>query len=178
MFDDGQGERRVVDGITAIAAHKRNAGLPGLRFFHPRASKLFAALMAADADVYYQSPAGAFTGITAWFCRMTGRKFIFRVASDSDCEKEHGRIRLWRDRRLFDYGLRHADLVAVQTHVQAQMLRADHALESSARQHAGGAAAAQPRRPSTRTSTYCGCPTCVRSSVRNWCSSWRASCRR
>ena len=61
--------------------------------------------MAADADVYYQSPAGAFTGITAWFCRMTGRKFIFRVASDSDCEKEHGRIELWRDRKLYDYGL-------------------------------------------------------------------------
>ena len=131
VFDDGQGERRVVDGITAIAAHKRNAGLPGLRFFHPRASKLFAALLAADADIYYQSPAGAFTGITAWFCRMTGRKFIFRVASDSDCEKEHGRIRLWRDRRLYDYGLKHADLVAVQTQVQAQMLRDNHALESS-----------------------------------------------
>ncbi len=87
--------------------------------------------MAADADVYYQSPAGVFTGITAWFCRMTGRKFIFRVASDSDCEKEHGRIRLWRDRRLFDYGLKHADLVAVQTQVQAQMLRDNHGLESS-----------------------------------------------
>jgi glycosyltransferase involved in cell wall biosynthesis len=131
VFDDGQGERRVVDGITTIAAHKRHAGIPGLRFFHPRSSKLFAALLAADADIYYQSPAGAFTGITAWFCRMTGRKFIFRVASDSDCGKEHGRIRLWRDRRLYDYGLKHADLVAVQTQVQAQMLRDNHALETS-----------------------------------------------
>ena len=131
VFDDGQGARRVVDGITDIAAHKRNGGLPGLQFFHPRASKLFAALMAADADVYYQSPAGAFTGITAWFCRMTGGKFIFRVASDSDCEKEHARIGLWRDRKLYDYGLRHADLVAVQTEYQAGMLRENHGLESS-----------------------------------------------
>ena len=130
VFDDGQGEKRVVDGITAIAAHRRTAGLPGLRFFHPRASKLFAALMAADADVYYQSPAGAFTGITAWFCRMTGRKFIFRVASDSDCEKEHSRIRLWRDRRLFDFGLHRADLVAAQTEVQARMLREHHDIEA------------------------------------------------
>jgi hypothetical protein len=39
VFDDGQGARRVVDGITAIAAHGRMAGIPGLRFFHPRASK-------------------------------------------------------------------------------------------------------------------------------------------
>ncbi|HET7812429.1 MAG TPA: glycosyltransferase family 4 protein [Steroidobacteraceae bacterium] len=131
VYDDGQGEKRVVDGITAIAAHRRHAGIPGLRFFHPRASRLVGALMAADADIYYQSPAGAFTGITAWYCRMTGRRFIFRVASDSDCEKEHSRIRLWRDRRLFDYGLKRADLVAAQTEVQAQMLRANHALESS-----------------------------------------------
>jgi len=130
-FDDGQGARRVVDGITVIAAHSRHGGLPGIKFFHPRASKLFSALAAADADVYYQSPAGAFTGITAWFCRMTGRKFIFRVASDSDCEKEHSRINLWRDRKLYEYGLRHADLVAVQTEFQGNMLRQNHGLESS-----------------------------------------------
>ena len=131
VFDDGQGARREVDGITVIAAHRRHAGLPGLRFFHPRASKLLAALMAADADVYYQSPAGAFTGIVAWFCRMTDRRFIFRVASDSDCDREHGRIRLWRDRRLYDYGLKRADLVAAQTEVQRKMLHDNHGLESS-----------------------------------------------
>jgi Glycosyl transferases group 1 len=131
VYDDGQGARRVIDGITAIAAFKRNAGLPGIKFFHPRSSKLFAALMAADADVYYQSPAGAATGITAWYCRSTGRKFIFRVASDSDCETEHSRIQFWRDRRLYDYGLKRADVVAVQTAVQAQMLRENHGLEST-----------------------------------------------
>jgi len=130
VFDDGQGASRVVDGIKTIAAHRRHAGLPGLRFFHPRASKLFAALMTADAEVYYQSPASAFTGITAWFCRMSGRRFIFRIASDSDCEKEHGRLRFWRDRRLYEYGLRHADLVAAQTRVQADMLRENQRLEA------------------------------------------------
>jgi glycosyltransferase involved in cell wall biosynthesis len=130
VFDDGQGARRVVDGITLIAAHTRNGGLPGLKFFHPRSSKLFSALMAADADIYYQSPAGAYTGVVAWFCRMNGRKFIFRVASDSDCEKEHGRLELWRDRKLYDYGLKRADLVAVQTEVQAKMLRDNHDLDS------------------------------------------------
>jgi len=130
VFDDGQGASRVVDGIKTIAAHRRHAGLPGLRFFHPRASKLFSALMTADAEVYYQSPAGAFTGITAWFCRLTGKRFIFRIASDSDCEKEHGRLRFWRDRRLYEYGLRHADLVAAQTRVQADMLRENKRLEA------------------------------------------------
>jgi len=130
VHDEGQGARREHDGITAIAAHTRQGGMPGLRFFHPRATRLLSALIAADADTYYQSPAGAYTGITAWFCRATGRRFMFRVASDSDCEKEHGRIQFWRDRKLYNYGLRRADLVAAQTEFQAQMLRENHEIES------------------------------------------------
>jgi glycosyltransferase involved in cell wall biosynthesis len=88
------------------------------------------ALFAADADVYYQSPAGANTGITGWFCRMAGKHFIFRVASDSDCEKEHSRLRFGRDRMLYDFGLKRADLVAAQTEFQARLLREHHELES------------------------------------------------
>ena len=86
VHDEGQGQLRVHDGITAIAAQSRHGGIKGLRFFHPRATRLLSALIAADADTYYQSPAGAYTGITGWFCRATGRRFIFRIASDSDCE--------------------------------------------------------------------------------------------
>jgi glycosyltransferase involved in cell wall biosynthesis len=130
VHDEGQGPRRVHEGITAIAAHTRDGGIRGLRFFHPRASKLLSALMAADAEIYYQSPAGAYTGITGWFCRAIGRRFIFRVASDSDCEREHGRIRFWRDRKLFAYGLRRADLVAAQTEHQRRMLLENHGIES------------------------------------------------
>jgi glycosyltransferase involved in cell wall biosynthesis len=131
VHDEGQGPRRVIDGITAIASHKRNAGIPGIRFLHPRTTRLVSALAEADADVYYQSPAGAFTGITAWFCRMAQRRFVFRVASDSDCERIHGRIRFWRDRKLYDFGLRRADVRAAQTEAQAQMLRTNHGLDSS-----------------------------------------------
>jgi glycosyltransferase involved in cell wall biosynthesis len=129
VHDEGPRMRREIDGIKVIPTYLRHAGIPGLRFFHPRASKLVAALIAADADVYYQSPAGANTGITAWFCRMTGKEFIFRVASDSDCEKEHGRIRFGRDRMLYDFGLKRANLVAAQTEFQAQLLRENHDLE-------------------------------------------------
>jgi glycosyltransferase involved in cell wall biosynthesis len=131
VHDEGQGERRVVDGITAIAAHSRDGGIPGLRFFHPRASKLVGALSDADADIYYQSPAGVNTGFTAWYAEMTGRQFVFRVASDSDCEKEHARIRFLRDRMLYDFGLKRADVVAAQTGFQQQMLRENHGIEST-----------------------------------------------
>jgi len=129
VCDDGPQMRAEIDGIKVVKAHTRHGGLPGLRFFHPRASKLVAALISVDADVYYQSPAGANTGITAWFCGMSNKDFIFRVASDSDCEKEHGRIRFGRDRMLYDYGLKRAAVVAAQTEVQAQLLRKNHGLE-------------------------------------------------
>jgi glycosyltransferase involved in cell wall biosynthesis len=131
VHDEGQGRIRKVDGITAIAAHRRNEGWPVLRFLHPRASKLVSALTKAEADVYYQSPAGAFTGITAWFCRMTNRRFIFRVASDSDVSPAHARIRFWRDRKLFEYGMRRADLIAAQTDFQVAELARVHRLEST-----------------------------------------------
>jgi glycosyltransferase involved in cell wall biosynthesis len=130
VHDEGQGARRVHEGIRAIAAHSRNGGIRGLRFFHPRATRLLSALMAADAEIYYQSPAGAYTGITGWFCRATDRRFIFRVASDSDCETEHGRLQFWRDRKLYNYGLRRAHLVAAQTDYQARMLRENHGIDS------------------------------------------------
>ena len=131
VYDEGPQMRPNIDGITVVPAYPRNGGLPGLRFFHPRASGLVAAMHAVDADVYYQSPAGANTGITAWFCRMTGKQFIFRVASDSDCEKEHGRIRFGRDRMLYDFGLKRADVIASQTEFQAQLLRENHGLPST-----------------------------------------------
>lgn len=131
VHDEGQGARRQHEGITAIAAHTRHGGFPGLRFFYPRTTRLVSAMIAADAEIYYQSPAGAYTGITAWFCHATDRRFIFRVASDSDCEKEHGRIQFWRDRKLYNYGLRRADVVAAQTEYQAQLLRENHGIESA-----------------------------------------------
>ena len=130
VYDEGQGARRVHDGITAIAAHTRTGGIRGLRFFHPRATKLLSALMSADAEIYYQSPAGAYTGITGWFCRATNRGFIFRIASDTDCDQEHGRIRFWRDRKLYNYGLRRAHLIAAQTDYQARKLQQNHGLAS------------------------------------------------
>ena len=39
VHDEGQGARREIDGITAIAAHTRPGGLPGCDFFHPRATQ-------------------------------------------------------------------------------------------------------------------------------------------
>jgi glycosyltransferase involved in cell wall biosynthesis len=130
VFDHGQGAERMHDGIRAIAAHQRQGGLPGLRFVHPRMTGLVAALAAADAEVYYQSPSGSATGVTAWFCRQRARRMVYRVASDANCVPGKQLIRLWRDRKLYEYGLRRAHLIATQTLAQRQLLLEHYGVSS------------------------------------------------
>jgi glycosyltransferase involved in cell wall biosynthesis len=119
-----------VDGIRILTAFKWDAGLPVVRFFHPMASGVIRALVEADADIYYQSPAGAFTGLTAAYCRWKNKKFVFRVASDVNCVPGEQLIKRWRDRKLFEYGLRRADVVAVQSNYQRELLQRNYGLES------------------------------------------------
>jgi glycosyltransferase involved in cell wall biosynthesis len=132
VFDQGQGVERVHEGIRAIAAHEQGAGVPGLRFVHPRITGLLAALAVADAEIYYQSPSGSATGVTAWFCRRHGRRMVYRVASDANCVPGRQLIRLWRDRKLYEYGLRRADLVATQTLAQSNLLLEHYGVPSVA----------------------------------------------
>jgi glycosyltransferase involved in cell wall biosynthesis len=121
----------MVDGIRVFTAFHWDAGIPVFRFFHPRASGVLRALNEADADVYYQSPAGAFTGLTAAFCRWKKRKFIFRVASDANCVPGQQLIEYWRDRKIYEYGLRRADLIATQSHRQTELLKQHYGLDSA-----------------------------------------------
>jgi glycosyltransferase involved in cell wall biosynthesis len=76
----------------------------------------------ADADIYYTSCAGAVVGQVVMFARLHGRKVIFRIASNSDCDPRSLLIRFWRDKKLYRYGLTRADLVLAQTHQQQQAL--------------------------------------------------------
>ena len=121
----------TVDGIRILTAFKQGAGIPVVRFLHPRGSGVFRALNEADADIYYQSPAGSLTGLTAAFCRSKNRKFIFRVASDVNCIPGEQLIESWRDRKLFEYGLRRADVIAAQSKYQYELLKRHYGLESA-----------------------------------------------
>jgi len=128
--ESGNHPDHVVEGIRVLRAFNWHDGLPGIRFLHPRASGVIKALRKIDADIYYQSPAGVFTGITAAFCKWKNRKFVFRIASDANCVPGEQLIEFWRDRKLFEYGLRRADLIAVQSYHQMGLLKANYGLES------------------------------------------------
>ncbi|MEQ1579211.1 MAG: glycosyltransferase family 4 protein [Steroidobacteraceae bacterium] len=130
VHDQGQPAVQTVSGIRTYSMCARDSGIRVVRFFHPRMTSLVRALKTCDADVYYQSPAGVDTGIVSWFCQRRGKRFVFRIASDVNCIPGKQLITYWRDRKLFEYGLRHADLIASQTHYQQSLLRENYQLES------------------------------------------------
>jgi glycosyltransferase involved in cell wall biosynthesis len=131
IADYGQAEGAAWDGVRTHKAFAFGGGWPVVRFLHPRWSGLWRAFKRADADVYYTSCAGALVGELALFCRRFGRKFLFRVASDTDCEPDRLLVKYWRDRKLYEYGLRRADGVLAQSRYQQEILERNYGLTSS-----------------------------------------------
>jgi glycosyltransferase involved in cell wall biosynthesis len=109
--------------FPAVNAFDSNAGVRGLRFFHPRWTGIMNALEAADADVYYQRNAGMITGLVARFCRRHGRVFVYGSGSDVDFSWNDVAIRNLRDRSLFHHGLRQAHGFVVQNRLQQESAR-------------------------------------------------------
>lgn len=122
VFDYGQGLLTNYHGVTVFKTFRPDAGLPVLRFIYPRWVKIWMAMKAADADIYYVSCAGMHLGLAALFCRQRNRKLVFRVAHDSDCEPELLLVKYRRDKLLYEYGVRHADAILVQTASQKTQL--------------------------------------------------------
>src|SRR5687767_13223579 len=100
VADYGQADGAEWDAIRTYKAYRLTAGLPVLRFIHPRWTGMWSALARADADIYYTSRAGMHVGLLALFCRRFDRRLVFRTASDSDCDPSRLLIRFARDRWL------------------------------------------------------------------------------
>ena len=129
-WDEGQQDGREIGGVRVYRICRREAGLPGVRFFHPRWTHLAAAMRRADADVYYQNCGEYVTGQVALWCRRNGRRFVYSVASDPDCDAALPEMHTLRERVLYRCGLRRADRVIVQTRRQQEMLRAGFGRQS------------------------------------------------
>jgi len=128
VADYGQPDGAEWFGIKTFKAYKPTEGLPGLRFFWPRWTGMWSALKRADADVYYLSCASFRVALTAMFARRFKRKVVFRIASDMDCEPDklllEYRYNYWRDKKLYDYGLRRVNgILAQSVHQQEALLR-------------------------------------------------------
>jgi glycosyltransferase involved in cell wall biosynthesis len=128
--DYGQTDGAQWEAIRVFKAYRPDAGLPVLRFIHPRWTGIWSALARADADLYYTSCAGMQVGLLALFCKRFRKRFIFRSASDADCDRSRLLVRFARDRWLYAYGLRRADAILVQSASQAETLARSYRLPS------------------------------------------------
>ena len=122
-WDEGGEREEIVNGVRIMKMCRRDAGIPGLRFFVPRWSSLVRGLRSADADVYFHNCAEYVTGQVAIWCRMNERRFVYSAASDMDCDAKLSALRTARERVLYRYGLRRADKIIVQTRHQANLMR-------------------------------------------------------
>lgn len=129
--DHGQPQGEVRDGVRVLKTFAESDGVPVLRFVHPRLTSIQTALKAANADTYYQSCAGMLTGAVAWHCARQQRRFVFRLAHDTDCIPGEQLIAFWRDRKLYEYGLRRADHIAAQGVRQIALLKQHYGLPST-----------------------------------------------
>ena len=125
-LDYGQPPSVEIDGIWVHRLHKPDAGLPVLRFFHPRLTSYWNGMRAADADIYYHRGADMQIAVVAAFCRHYGKKSIFAGASNADFLPNQPWIRYGRDKWLFEYGLRRVDAVVVQNETQHQECRSHY----------------------------------------------------
>jgi len=130
-LDHGQPQRALLDGVTVHKAHRPDAGVPVLRFIHPRITGMWRAMRAADADVYYQRCSSMLTAVVAEFCRRHGKRSIFASGADLDFAPGRQPIRYLRDRWLFERGLARVDRIVVQNAKQQQSCRANYGREST-----------------------------------------------
>ncbi len=121
-WDEGQPDGAVVDGVRVLKLCRREAGMRFVRFLHPKWTSLCRALDVANADIYYYSCGDMALGQMAMWCRGHGRKSVFAVVSEPDCDPRLPSLRPLRERVLYRHGMRLADRVIVQTVRQQTML--------------------------------------------------------
>jgi glycosyltransferase involved in cell wall biosynthesis len=129
-LDFGQPRRTEVDGITVHATFRPDAGVPVLRFFHPRLTAVWRALREVDADIYYHRSAAMLTGLVAEFCRRNGKRSVYAGASDMDFIPGSEQIGLARDRWLYHRGLRSVDAIVAQNARQLETCREHYGREA------------------------------------------------
>ena len=130
VWDHGQPDGETRNGVQVFKACPRDAGMRVVRFVHPRATSLWAALRRANADMYVRRTADSDIAVVAAWCRRHGRKFVYSAASDTDCLRDLPRLSTRHERVLYRYGLRRADRIIAQTFRQQQLLADQFGLAS------------------------------------------------
>lgn len=129
-WDEGIEDSGVIDGVRVLKLCKRDDGMKGMRFFHPRWTSYVKALRRASADIYYYNCGDLGLGQLVAWARYNKKTTVFSVASEQDCYQNLSHISSWRDKHFYKYGLRNADNVIVQTNKQKTILKNEYGIDS------------------------------------------------
>lgn len=85
-------------------------------------------------DFIYQRSGTAYTGIAAYYARKSGCKLLWHIASSSDVQPL--KFSIGRkfpidliDKKMLEYGIRHADYIIGQAHYQNKLLKKNYGRE-------------------------------------------------
>jgi glycosyltransferase involved in cell wall biosynthesis len=129
-WDEGN-ENPTCTEINNIKVCKKSSGIPGVKFFYPRWTRLIKALKESDSDIYYHNCAEYVTGQVAIWAKLNRKKFVYSVASDPECDKKLPELKSLREKILFKLGLKFANKIIVQTGNQQKMLQHSFGLASN-----------------------------------------------
>ncbi|ADZ09107.1 glycosyl transferase group 1 [Methanobacterium lacus] len=125
VFDHGQDSHIKVNNIDLFKACTFN------EFSQKKYFKIiiatFKALNYSGADIFMSRSGRIFPAIIAFYCFITGKKFIYSIASDMDVDiTNFGYIELI----LYRFILKRANMVTSQSHFQKKLLKKNFGRES------------------------------------------------
>jgi glycosyltransferase involved in cell wall biosynthesis len=124
--DYGQSALELHGGLTVYRSAKLERKLWP---FLVAPFKIWAALRRADADTYIASSAGMETGLLALYCKVHGKRMIYRTAHEWDCSGEYVRSHGFSG-KCFEYGLRNAHAIVTQSEEHRLLLKEHFGLDS------------------------------------------------
>lgn len=130
VYDEGQADVEVCNGITVFKAYAPKAGVKFLRLIHPQATTLRRLLKRIQSDRVIQMGAGIEMTFSAHAVQSTPAKFIYIVASNSDCQPELPLVSTAHEKKLYRYGLRWADIIVAQSEHQQHLMKTNFDYES------------------------------------------------
>ena len=119
------------DTIDDIEVWKKIPDKRGVLNAPLKAISVLRVLRHVDADVYYVRGNDFLCIVTALYCRLSGSKFVYAVANDTNVEPEHLQNKNPTLTKLYLAAMRSAHHITVLTPHQRKVLAREHGIEST-----------------------------------------------
>jgi glycosyltransferase involved in cell wall biosynthesis len=129
VHDYSQKPVEVIDGITVYKIFPVDYNIKGAKSLFMAVHSMWKALKRADADIYYQRAANAAAGTVALFCILKKKKYVQSLASDKSLNGTYRRQVGPILAALYNWALKKADAVIVQSQYQQELLKKEFCRE-------------------------------------------------